>query len=242
MNTKEVTPAISSRTVDVLRKMNHDLRNPLNSLLATTDMLEEGVYESLTDQQLKAVQRVERSAKRVLTVLDYTVDYLKADSGGYPLATSEFDPRALVAGIKAECQPIADAQQIVVSTTTTDTVPRTIIGDESVLRQIILELVWNAISFSPPSTVEIISDWSHEWVVTVKDVGPGIPASARPGLFEPFRRGKVVGTHVPTSGSGLGLAMSEAFARLMQGRLVFEENGDKGSSFTLCLPLGIGPQ
>jgi signal transduction histidine kinase len=236
MNDHSDAAATDTRAFTLMRKLNHDLRNPLNALLATANMLEEGIYEPLTDQQLRAVQRVERTAQRILTLLEYTVSYVKAEQGQYPVNISTFDPRRLLETVKAECQATASAKQIDLCVTTTESVPSTVQGDETVIRRIILELTWNAISFSPSGKVEITSAWSDGLVITVKDAGSGIPDSAMSNLFEPFSRGKVAGSPVPTSGSGLGLATSQALAGAIQGKLLYEKNSDKGSTFILRLP------
>lgn len=233
-NTTEISAYVDSTAL--FRKLNHDLRNPLNALLATTGMLEEGIYDPLTVQQSRAVQRIDRTAQRIATILDYTVNYIKANAGQYPVTVSEFDPRQLLASVKAECLSAAQTKQIVLPLTIADSVPATVRGDETIIRRIVLELLWNAISFSPAGTIEIASEWDGEWMISIKDTGPGIPVSASSSLFEPFWRGKILGTPVPTSGSGLGLALSHAYARLMQGQLQFRRNRGKGCTFVLCVP------
>jgi len=230
-------PVSLAKPVRLLRQANHDLRNPLNALLATANMLSEGIYEPLTAGQLRAVQRMERSAHRMVWLLDDLITYVKAEAGELELASGEYDPRRLLDTIKTECQATAEAKDITLSVGTAESVPPTFSGDESAIRHIIIALTWNAISFTPYGTVQIGSEWCGGWLVTVKDAGPGIPPTELPRLFEPFWRGKGGGSPVPTSGSGLGLATARAVAKLMRGQLSLAENGPRGCIFTLHLPI-----
>jgi signal transduction histidine kinase len=180
---------------------------------------------------------MERNSKRVLALLDDLLGYVKAEIGEYPLLVDDFDPRKLLDKIKGECQSLAEAKNLSVCLTTADAVPSTLRGDQTVIRRIILALAWNAISFTAQGKVEIASEWwSDGWVVTVSDTGPGIPPGAVPHLFESFWRGETMGTWVPTSGSGLGLAAAQAFARLMQATIWLKESSQEGTRIAFRFP------
>jgi signal transduction histidine kinase len=222
--------------VRLMRQMNHDLRNSLNATLATANMLSEGIYDPLTPGQERATQRIERNSMRVLALLDDLLGYVKAEIGEYPLLMADFDPRLLLDKIRGECQSLAEAKKFSLSVITSDAVPSALRGDQSVIRRIILALVWNAISFTAQGKVEITSEWSDGWVVTVSDTGPGVPPGAVSHLFEAFWRGETMGTWVPTSGSGLGLAAARAFARLMQATITLQESSIGGTIFAIRFP------
>lgn len=224
------------KPVALLRKMNHDIRNPLNAVLATANMLTEGMYEPLTAGQDRAVKRIERNALRILALLDDLIGYAKVEAGELQLAVTDFDPRKLIESIQAECQPVAAAKELTVSASTSDSVPTIVRGDETLTRRIILALAWNAISFTTHGTVKIDSAWSDGWSVTVTDTGPGISSSAATHIYDVFWRGDVAGSQVPTSGSGLGLSAAQAFTKLLKGELLLKETGAKGSTFVLRLP------
>ncbi len=230
-------PVGLSKPIRLLRQMNHDLRNPLNALIATAAMLSEGIYDPLTPGQARAVERIERNSKRIVALLDDLISYVKADAGEYSLAVQLFDPRRLIEDVIIQCQPVATAKNIALLVTTGESLPATVRGDEASIRRVILALTWNAISFTSRGTVEIKSEWSGEWFVTVRDTGPGIPLSSRIHLFEAFWRGDIPGSPVPTSGFGLGLAMARALAKLMHGNVALTTSGPKGSTFCLRLPL-----
>ena len=236
MNPERQEPITLAQPVALLRHVNHDLRNPLNALMATANMLTDGIYDPLTTKQIRAVQRIERNAGRMLALLDDLIGYVKAEAGEYPLVIAAVDPRKLLDQVVATCAPVAKAKNLSFSASSDDTVPAIIQGDQAVVQRIILAVVWNAISFTPEGSVEIKSTWENGWLVTVKDTGPGIPASAVPHLFEAFWRGDVVGSPVPTGGCGLGLTMAHAFAQLMHAELCVKESSSQGGVFTFFLP------
>jgi signal transduction histidine kinase len=230
-----------AKSARLLRQMNHDLRNPLNALIATANMLSEGIYDPLTPEQARAVERIERNSKRIVVLLDDLITYVKADAGEYKLDVTDFDPRRLLEDVRGQCQAAAQAKHILLLVTNEDTVPPMLCGDAAAVRRIILALAWNAISFTAKGTVEIFSAWSaNAWLVTVTDTGPGVPITSRPHLFEAFWRGDAPASPVPTSGCGLGLAMARALAKPMHGDVQLKVSGIKGSTFSVCLPLVTG--
>jgi len=231
-----VEPISLNRPVALLRKMNHDIRNPLNAVLATANMLSEGMYDPLTPGQDRAVKRIERSALRMLTLLDDLIGYAKVEGGEYQLNPVDLDPRKLIESIRVECEPVAAEKDLALLISIADSVPATVYGDEILIRRVILALVWNAISFTAHGTVQITSAWSGDWQIAVTDTGPGIPATAAGRIFDVFWRGETAGSQVPTSGSGMGLAAAQAFAKLMKGELSLKESSDEGSVFVLRLP------
>src|SRR5437867_2040121 len=101
-------PISLDKPVALLRRLNHDLRNPLNAVLATANMLHEGIYDPLSPGQLRAVQRIERNTHRILALLDGVIGYVKAEAGELPLMAKDFDPRHLLEDIRIECQSTAD--------------------------------------------------------------------------------------------------------------------------------------
>jgi signal transduction histidine kinase len=230
-----------SRHVRLLRQMNHDLRNPLNALIATANMLSEGIYDPLTPGQARAVERMERNSKRILALLDDLIAYVKAEAGEFKLDVKEFNPHRMLDDVQEQCNAAARAKNIAFLVTSDETLPPTLRGDEAAIRRIILALSWNAISFTPKGAVEITSEWSDGWSIAVTDTGPGIPISCRPHLFEAFWRGEAAGSPVPTSGSGLGLALARALAKLMKGDVILKSSSLQGCTFLVRLPLLTSP-
>src|SRR5512142_851067 len=96
MRTNTTEPESLSKSIRLLRQMNHDLRNPLNALIATAGMLSEGIYDPLTPGQARAVERIERNSRRIVALLDDLITYAKADAGEYSLEVKDFDPCGLI--------------------------------------------------------------------------------------------------------------------------------------------------
>jgi signal transduction histidine kinase len=230
-------PVVNPEAMHLMRQMNHDVRNSLNTLLATANMLSEGIYEPLTDRQTRAVERIERSGQRILAILDDLIAYVKAQAGEYMLSNVDFDPRTVLESVITQIKPAAETKGLAISVETVGNPPTTLHGDPVVVERILLALVWNAVSFTVKGNVRVTSAWLDSWVVTVEDSGQGIPSNDVPHIFEPFWRGENPGSSVPTAGDGLGLTAAQALATLLKGELSLKETSTKGSTFSVSLPL-----
>jgi signal transduction histidine kinase len=228
--------------MQLLRKMAHDIRVPLNTVISTGDMLAEGMYDSLTPKQSKAVTRLQRNNHRILAILDDFMVYMKADAGELELICKPFAPRKLLQDCVSQVQGVAEEKGFIVSLITSEDVPVSLVGDEKALSRICLALLWNAVSFASQGEIRIFSEWTaqQEWLISVQDNGPGISDSDRLYIFDPFWRGEER-PQVPTAGAGLGLPLSLALARLMQGDLILKETDSQGSTFCVRLPLEQAP-
>jgi signal transduction histidine kinase len=230
-------PVVNPEAMRLMRQMNHDLRNSLNTLLATANMLSEGIYEPLTDRQTRAVERIERSGQRILAILDDLIAYVKAQAGEYLLSSVDFDPHVVLEKVITEVKPAAEAKGLAISVETVGNPPATLYGDPAVIERILLALMWNAVSFTVKGTVRVTSAWLDSWIVTVEDSGQGIPSNEVPHIFEPFWRGENPGSTVPSAGDGLGLAAAQALATVLKGQVSLKETSTKGSTFSVSLPL-----
>src|SRR5687767_3268427 len=235
-----VKPDLSAETlIQLIRHLGHDIRAPLGSLISTTDMLAAGVYDPITEKQAKAVERMRRTGQRTLAILDDFVTYVKASSGELPLASKAFQPRALLETCCAQVRDAAEKKGLAVSLETDASVPESLSGDESVIKRIVLPVLWNAAAFTTSGEIRVVSSWDAGgagWSVTVRDTGSGISADEAPHIFEPFWRG-IERPQVPTAGAGLGLPVAQALAHQMNGSLLLKETGPSGSTFQLDFPL-----
>jgi signal transduction histidine kinase len=231
-------PDTTEAFIQLLRKMGHDMRVPLNTLISTTDMLVEGAYDPLTPKQSRAAVRLQRNSRRLLAILDDFVTYMKADAGDLLLTPTAFDPRER---LKAWCDQVrsaADEKQIALNLIVAETVPASLVGDESIISRIVLALLWNALAYTTRGEIRLTAEWTpdQEWLVCVQDTGAGILPEDLRYIFEPFWRG-VERPQMPTAGAGLGLPLSLALAKLMGGTLVLKQTGALGSMFCVTLPL-----
>ena len=132
--------------VQLLRKMGHDMRVPLNTLISTTDMLVDGAYDSLTPKQEKAALRLQRNNRRLLAILDDFLTYIKAQTGDLLLTPKSFDPREQLNAWCAPIRKITEEKGIVFNLSISERVPATITGDQTALKRILQALLWNSVA------------------------------------------------------------------------------------------------
>jgi signal transduction histidine kinase len=226
----------SGRLIELLRKMGHDIRAPLGSVISTSDMMAEGIYEALTPKQARANERIRRNSRRALAILDDFITYVKAEAGEMELANAPFDPRASLEGWRGEVAEAASAKNLALHLATSDDVPTQLVGDAAAIGRTVLPLLWNAVTYTAAGAVWVESGWNGCWVIRVRDSGQGIPADSIPHIFEPFWRGEDR-PQVTTAGAGLGLPLALALATRMNGRLALEGTGAEGSVFCLEIPV-----
>jgi signal transduction histidine kinase len=222
--------------VELLRKFAHDVRSPLGSVIATTDMLAEGVYEPLTPRQMRAVERIGRGGNRTLAVLDDFMIYIKAQAQQIHLTTAPFNPRASLDAWENQVRPAAAEKGIELVITADADVPPVLNGDATLISRMVLPVLWNAIAFTQAGTVRLQSGWhNQQWVIRITDAGAGILPQDVPHIFEPFWRGNER-PQVTTAGAGLGLPLALALVQVIGGSLTLEKTGSEGSTFCFEFP------
>ncbi len=231
-------PEPSANLIELLRKMGHDIRAPLGSVISTSDMMAEGIYEALTPKQTRANERIRRNSRRVLAILDDFITYVKAEAGEVEFISAPFDPRAVLAEWGEQVQQAAEAKNLALHLTTSDSVPGSLIGDAAAIGRVVLPLLWNAVTYTSTGAVWVESEWSTSgsWAISVRDSGIGIPAGNIPHIFEPFWRGEDR-PQVTTAGAGLGLPLALALTTRMNGQLKLEKTGAEGSEFRVEIPI-----
>lgn len=203
-------------------------------------MLVQGIYGELTSQQARASERMQRNSYRLLALLEDFMTYVKAETGGFPLNNSSFEPRILLDTLHEQMAPLAESKGLALHWAVADDLPQKLVGDPTAISRIVQALLWNAIGFTEAGTVEVDSTWTadHQWATIVRDSGPGIASEEQPNIFKPFYRGEQR-PPMPSSGFGLGLAMASSLARLMHGQVVLEQSSLQGSTFCLRLSLPV---
>ncbi len=220
--------------------MSHDMRGILAVLTTTSDMLVRGMYGELSPQQARASERLQRNSTLLVNLLDDLITFIKADANQLPLNALPFDPRMLLTEIQKQTSSFAESKRLKLNWVVGTNLPETLVGDVSIIRRILLALLWNALGFTDAGEVWMDSSWTadQQWLITVRDSGSGIPAGDELKIFQPFYRGEKR-PQMPTPGFGLGLAMASRVAQLMHGRVSLEQTGPSGSIFCLHLPLSI---
>lgn len=231
-------PDTTETFIQLLRKMGHDMRVPLNTLISTTDMLVEGAYDPLTPKQSRAAVRLQRNSRRLLAILDDFVTYMKADAGDLTLTPASFAPRDALKMWCDQVRPAIEEKQVALQLDIAANVPLLLVGDESAISRIVVALLWNAAAYTSQGEIRVTAEWTTDQglQISVKDSGTGIVPEDVRHIFEPFWRG-VERPQMPTAGAGLGLPLALALAKLMGGTLILRETGTLGSQFTVTLPL-----
>jgi PAS domain S-box-containing protein len=228
--------AANRAKVDFLAAMSHELRTPLNAIGGYVDLLDLGIHGPVTEAQRTALTRIHANQRHLLTLINDILQFAKLEAGQV-----EFDPRrlgawALLQSVEPLVAPSAAAKGVAYSARECDP-SLGLIGDEERVRQILLNLITNAIKFTPAGGwVLLWCDTDAEWVcVRVRDNGPGIRPEDQRVIFDPFVQ---VGHWLNElrQGVGLGLAISRDLAHAMGGELSVESTPGEGSTFTLRLP------
>lgn len=237
--------AKATRTKDLfLANMSHELRTPLSAILGMTEGLKQGLYGQTTERQMKTLSVVEESGLHLLELINEILDLVKIETGKTSLKLSQINVTQLCNSCLDLVSPQARRKQIELSFNAAWN-PPTLLADETRLRQILINLLGNAIKFTPEGgevtlKVELLSDQPYSLGkdtlrLTVSDNGIGIEPSHIESLFEPFKQvDSSLSRKYP--GAGLGLALVKQFVTLHSGTVNVESQPGKGSRFIVDLP------
>jgi two-component system sensor histidine kinase/response regulator len=237
---KEAAEAANHAKSEFLANMSHEIRTPMNAILGFAQVLNR-------DPDLNATQRdslatIHRSGEHLLTLINDILDMAKIEAGRMTLQDAPFDLARLVAEMEAFFRQRTRDPGLAL-TVETPALPRMVVGDALRLRQVLINLVGNAIKFTAAGrvTLRIAPMADDAFRFSVIDTGMGIAADELPLLFQPFSQ--TATGRLKQGGTGLGLALSSRFVRLMGGELAVESSPSQGScfSFSLTLPTGRSP-
>ena len=239
---KEAAEAANRAKSAFLANMSHEIRTPLNAILGYSQL-------TLRDPALSAGSKenlhiVNRSGGHLLALLNGILDMSKIEAGFVKLNPVNFDLFGLVDDLTSMFRLRAEAKNLDFRPMVEPSCPRYVVGDEGKIRQILINLLGNAVKFTERGSVGLrISMNRHSdgamWLTgEVEDTGVGITPREQPNLFRPFVQSQS-GMNAQ-SGTGLGLAISREFTRLMGGELTLQSEVEKGSTFTFELPIQAG--
>lgn len=234
---------------EFLAVMSHELRTPLNAVLGYADLLDLGVAGPLSAEQRRQIARIRTSGRHLLSLVNEVLDLAKIESGRLSVACGPTRAGAVADSAVALVQPLAEARGITLAGQCAGDGNLEFDGDEDRVRQILVNLLNNAVKFTSPGgsigvecgmtnspDAEARLHGQRRWVfMRVSDTGMGIPPERLPEIFEPFTQ-LSSGRTRSSDGSGLGLTISRRLARMMNGDLTARSVLGKGSTFTLWLP------
>ena len=225
-----------------LANMSHELRTPLNAVLALSEILGKEMSGPLNDEQSKQVQIINRSGKSLLRLINDVLDLSKIEAGRMTVEKAPMSLRSLVTLVADTLRPLAEDKGLQLTTTSTPDLPEFIKTDEQKLRQILINLVGNAIKFTERGSVRMeVSHTTKPAAIAfaIVDTGIGIPGDLVDRIFEEFCQGDGSTTR-KYGGSGLGLTISKRMAELLGGTLTVQSESGKGSIFTFGVPYEPG--
>lgn len=220
-----------------LANLSHELRTPLNAILGFAELIQTGAAGAVTDKQAEYLGDIQNSGRRLLTLVNDLIDLSRAESGRLELAAESVELDVLLAEAHRTLMPRAAAKGITLELA--GDAPVVVCVDEQKLLQILLNLLNNAVKFTPEGgTVRLASafveaDGGVDLHVT--DTGAGIPEADRAHILEPFGRGRDRVTRA-AEGAGIGLALTKVLVAAHDGRLHLDSEVGKGTRFTVHLP------
>ncbi len=223
---------------EFLASMSHELRTPLNAITGFSQLLLAGTSGDLNAKQAERMERVLANSSTLLQLINDLLDLSKIEAGHLEIIPAPFSIREWGAGIQLQLEGLAQHKKIGFTINIADDLPRTIEADSVRLKQIVTNLISNAIKFTSEGgvTVNVQRHSAATWSIVVQDTGIGIPSHALEYIFDEFRQ--VDGTWKrEQGGTGLGLSIVRKLVVVMGGTIHVKSKINEGSTFTVILPL-----
>ncbi len=225
----------SQHKSDFLASMSHELRTPLNAVIGFSEVLLERMFGELNDRQADYVQDILDAGRHLLALLNDVLDLSKVEAGRMDLDVTTFPAADAIQSVLALVRERAGQLGVDLRFDAADA-PTHITADELRLKQVLVNLIGNAIKFTPEGGTVTVRAWTGgpEVLITVTDTGIGIAESDRSRIFDSFQQG--TRSAASSEGTGLGLTLTRRIIELHGGRMWLESEVGLGSTFGLALP------
>lgn len=238
---KVAAVAASRAKSEFLASMSHEIRAPLNGIMGTLQLLQS---TPLNAAQLEFVESALESSQGLLRVINDILDYARMEAGKMPISPVWFDFRQTMASLLEPFQKRVVGTGVTLTVDIADDVPTSIRADEPRLRQVLTNVIGNAVKFTPRGSIDVRVTWEEERTgfgtlrAVVRDTGVGIPGDVRDRLFDPFMLTDGSFTR-PYQGFGLGLGIARRLVALMGGTVTLRSEEGQGTKVAMALPVGL---
>jgi signal transduction histidine kinase/ActR/RegA family two-component response regulator len=231
---KEAAEQASRAKSEFVSRMSHELRTPLNAVIGFAELLQ---AEPLTPSQQHFVGLITSSGKHLMELINTVLDHAKIEAGGVTLERMTYDLDETIDAVRNIVLARANAKGLDLSIDTSPALPKRMVGDPTRLRQVLINLINNAIKFTDAGYVQLsITRETESLLFQVRDTGIGMDAAMLQRLFKPFMQADESITR-KYGGTGLGLVISKELVEAMGGHIEVESQVDVGTTFRVFLPL-----